>query len=82
MKTNNLHPWTKYKQFRNMTNNAVRKSEKDYFDNLDHLLSSENCNTKLFWKISKQLLNLGQSTNSIPTLTMNHEIAETDLEKA
>ena len=81
-KMNNLHLWTKYKQFRNMTNNAVRKSKKDYFDNLDHLLSSENCNTKLFWKTSKQLLNLGQSTNSIPTLTTNHEIAETGLEKA
>ena len=25
-KTNNLHLWTKYKQFRNMTNNAARKS--------------------------------------------------------
>ena len=47
-----------------------------------HLLSSENCNTKLFWKISKHLLNLGQYTNSIPTLTLNHEIAEFDLEKA
>ncbi|MCG8113671.1 MAG: reverse transcriptase domain-containing protein [Candidatus Thiodiazotropha taylori] len=81
-KTNNLYLWTKYKQIRNKTNSAVRKSKKDYFDNLDHLLSSENCNTKLFWKTSKQLLNLGQSTHKIPTLTMNHEIAETDLEKA
>ena len=82
-KTNNMHFWTKYKQLRNKTNNAIRKSKKDYFDNLDHQLSSEHCNSKLFWKTSKQLLNLGRcSSNNIPTLSFNHEIAETDLQKA
>ena len=66
-KTNNMHFWTKYKQLRNKANNAVRKSKKDYFDKLDNLLCSENSNSKLFWKTSKQLLNLGQSSNNIPT---------------
>ena len=81
-KTNNMHFWTKYKQLRNKANNAVRKSKKDYFDKLDNLLSSEKSNSKLFWKTSKQLLNLGQSSNNIPTLTMNHEVAQTDFQKA
>ena len=81
-KTNNMHFWTKYKQLRNKANSAVRKSKKDYFDKLDNLLSSENSNSKLFWKTSKQLLNLGQSSNNIPTLTMNHEVAQTDCQKA
>ena len=49
---------------------------------LDNLLSSENSNSKLFWKTSKQLLNLGQSSNNIPTLTMTHEVAQTDCQKA
>ena len=58
------------------------KSKKDYFDKLDNLLSSENSNSKLFWKTSKQLLNLGQFSNNIPTLTMNHEVAQADCQKA
>ena len=77
-----MHFWTKYEQLRNKANNAVRKSKKDYFDKLDNLLSSENSNSKLFWKTSKQLLNLGQSSNNIPTLTMNQGIAQTDCQKA
>ena len=76
-----MHFWTKYKQLRNKANNAARKSKKDYFDKLDNLLSSENTNSKLFWKTSKQLLNL-LSSNNIPTLTMNHEVAQTDCQKA
>ena len=77
-----MHFWTKYKQLRNKANNAVRKSKKDYFDKLDNLLSSENSNSKLFWKTSKQILNLGQSSKNIPTLTMNYEVAQTDCRKA
>ena len=36
---------------------------------------------KFFWKISKQILNL-QSTTNIPTLIMNQEYAENNLQKA
>ena len=81
-KTNDVYFWTKYKQLRNKTDNNVRKSKKDYFEKLDKLLSSENCNSKVFWKTSKQLLNLNRTSDSIPILTMNHEVAETDLQKA
>ena len=81
-KTNDVYFWTKYKQLRNKTNNTIRKSKKDYFEKLDKLLSSENCNSKVFWKTSKQLLNLNRTSDSIPILTMNHEVAETDLQKA
>ena len=36
----------------------------------------------LFWKTSKQLLNLNKSSGSIPTLKLNSNIAENDKQKA
>ena len=36
----------------------IRKSNQEYFDKLDNLLSSENNDPKLIWKLSKQVLNL------------------------
>ena len=74
-KTNINHYWLKYKTIRN---NVV----KEYFDKLDRLLSSENIDPKLFWKTSKQLLNLNKSSGSIPTLKLNSNIAEKDKQKA
>ena len=55
--------------------------KKEYFDKLDHLLSSDNHDPKLFWKTSKQVLNLKQSSNAITTLKMNNEFAESDQQK-
>ena len=37
---------------------------------------------KLFWKTSKQLLNIQKTSSAIPTLNLNNELAETDLQKA
>ena len=37
---------------------------------------------KIFWKTSKQLLKIGKSNHDIPTLEMNNEYAETDIQKA
>ena len=37
---------------------------------------------KIFWKTSKQLLKIGKSNHDIPTLEMNNEYAETDMQKA
>ena len=48
----------------------IRKSKQDYFDKLDRQLSSDNHDPKLFWKTSKQVLNLDKSSSSIPTLKM------------
>ena len=47
-KTNNNYFWIKYKLLRNKVNAAKRLSRKQYFDKLDHLLSSENCDPKIF----------------------------------
>ena len=40
------------------------------------------CNSKTFWKISKQILKLGRVSASIPTLHHNGTCAESDHEKA
>ena len=60
----------------------IRKSEKEYYDNIDQLLSSNTTNSKLFWKTTKQILKLGKSSTNIPTLVMNSELAEDNLQKA
>ena len=81
-KTNINHYWLKYKTIRNNVVKEIRQSKQQYFDKLDQLLSSENIDSKLFWKTSKQLLNLNKSSGSIPTLKLNSNIAENDKQKA
>ena len=61
---------------------AVRNSKNDNFDKLDDLLATETSNMKLFWKTSRQLLNLSKSSSNIPTLVLNNEYAENDIHKA
>ena len=79
--TNPLH-LEHYKILRNKIVSDIKKSKKDYFDKLDNLLSSETTDSKLFWKTSKQMLNIGKSNHDIPMLFMNNECAETDIQKA
>ena len=55
--------------------------KQEYSDKLDRLLSSDNHDPKLFWKTSKQVLNLKKSSNAIPTLKMNNEFAVSDQQK-
>ena len=80
--TNMLHVWNKFKITRNKVIGLIRKSKRDYFDKLEYQLNNENLNSKLFWKTSKQLLKLEKSQQNIPTLILDNEIAETDLQKA
>ena len=81
-KNANIHYWDKYKILRNTTINEIRRSKKDYYDKLEDMLTSENPNSKLFWKTSKQLLKIGKISQNVPTLKLNDEFAETDLQKA
>ena len=81
-KTNSLHFWNQFKILRNKTTDLIRKSKQDYFDKLENILTHGNFNSKQFWKTSKQLLKLGKSSQSIPTLYHNNKYAETELQKA
>ena len=81
-KNANIHYWDKYKILRNTTINEIRRSKKDYYDKLEDMLTSEKPNSKLFWKTSKQLLKIGKISQNVPTLKLNDEFAETDLQKA
>ena len=81
-KTNINHYWLKYKTIPNNVVKEIRQSKQQYFDKLDQLLSSENIDPKLFWKTSKQLLNLNKASGSIQTLKLNSNIAENDKQKA
>ena len=78
-RTTNIRLWEKYKVIRNKV--IIEKSKNDFFEKLDNLLSSDNWDPKKFWKTSKQVLNLKPSS-TIPTVVMNNDYAETDLQKA
>ena len=45
-------------------------------------MSTETANSKLFWKTTKQVLNINKASSNIPILIMNNEHAEDDLSKA
>ena len=81
-RTSNIVLWEKYKTIRNKIVSSIRKSKNEYFEKLDLILSSGTTNMKLFWKTSKQLLNTRKSTSTIPTLNLNNEHAETDIQRA
>ena len=70
-RTSTILFWERYKVIRNKIVSEIRKSEKEYFDNLDNLLYT-NTNSDLFWKTTKQVLKLGKSSTNIPTLFMNN----------
>ena len=77
---NNLRD--KFKAIRNKVVNEIRKSKKEYFDKLEQLLSNESASSKIFWKTSKQILNLNKTSTNIPTLILNDETAEDDYQKS
>ena len=81
-RNNNNYLWNRYKQLRNTVTKEIRKSKQEYFDKLETLINNENTNSKLFWKTSKQILKLDKSSHYVPTLALNNEYAETDLQKA
>ncbi|MEW8185640.1 MAG: reverse transcriptase family protein [Candidatus Thiodiazotropha endolucinida] len=81
-RTNVQQVWQNFRKTRNTVINEIRKSKAEYFSKLSDQLNEEKINPKLFWKISKQLLNLDLSTSSIPPLNVNGDILESDLDKA
>ena len=81
-KPSNIDFLVKLKTLRNRVVNEIRKSKQEYFDKLEHLLNNEQSNSKLFWKTSKQILNLNKHSAALPTINMNNEYAETSIQKA
>lgn len=81
-RTLNNYYWERYKKIRNICVREIRESKKNYFEKVESLLTSETSSSKLFWKTSKQVLKLGKNSSCIPTLTMNGEYAEDDVQKA
>ena len=60
----------------------IRQAKINYYDKLERQLSTVNPGSRLFWKTSKQLLNIDRRSASIPTLSFNGEYAEDDDQKA
>lgn len=77
-----MHHWNRFKTLRNKVINLIRTSKTEYYDKLETTINTEKPNSKLFWKTSKQILKINNSTHSTPTLIYNNETAETDIEKA
>ena len=81
-KSKQNHHWTKYKTLRNTVISELRKSKQEYFEKLDRELSSDDCNSKTFWKTSKQIFNNDKTSTSVPPLKFNNTYAENDYDKA
>ena len=81
-KSKQNHHWTKYKTLHNTVISELRKSKQEYFEKLDRELSSDDCNSKTFWKTSKQVFNYGKTSTSVPLLKCNNIYAENDYDKA
>lgn len=81
-KTKEIGLFEKYKHLRNTVVKEIRISKENYFDKLEKLINNESSNSKIFWKTSKQLLNLSKDSRNIPPLVYNNEFAESDEQKA
>ncbi len=79
---NNVTNWNKFRTKRNLVINEIKKAKQKYNDDLALKLKSNDTDIKLFWKISKQLLNLNNTQRSLPTLEYNGLSYETDCDKA
>ena len=71
-KNSNIDFLVKFKTLRNRVVNEIRNSKREYFEKLEHLLNKELTNSKLFWKTSKQILNLDKNSAALPTFNMNN----------
>ena len=81
-KSKQNHHWTKYKTLRNTVISELRQFKQEYFEKLDRELSSDDCNSKTFWKTSKQIFNNDKTSTSVPPLKFNNTCAENDYDKA
>ena len=70
--------WHQGSLLRNIGIREIRDAKTNYYNKLERQLSTENQNSRLFWKTSKQLLNIDNHSASIPTLSFNGEYADAD----
>lgn len=81
-RTNNDTCWANFRAQRNKVISEIKKAKTKYNDDLSDKLKNCNTDPKLFWKVSKQLLNLNKSQRSLPDLQHNGQVYETDPDKA
>ncbi|MES9881747.1 MAG: reverse transcriptase family protein [Sedimenticola sp.] len=81
-RTNTITNWAKFRTKRNLVIAEIKKAKTKYNDDLALKLKSNDTDIKLFWKISKQLLNLNNTQRSLPTLEYNGNSYESDIDKA
>ena len=60
----------------------IRSAKSDYENRISNSLQTNTTNIKTWWKLSKQVLNLGKGNEPIPDLKYNNMIIENDQEKA
>lgn len=78
---NDQNIWEQYRKTRNEVVSAIRKAKNNYYNKLAGLADKNVKNSKLWWKISKQLLN-NTKKSEYPALNSNGSLIENDYEKA
>ncbi len=80
-RSNSDTSWSNFKKQRNIVVSEIKKAKTEYHDNLQRKLYINHPDPKLFWKISKQLLNLNSTRRSLPTLRSNDQYMRPTTEK-
>ena len=81
-KNNNAQFWSKYRKIRNKVVKVIRSSKINYEKRISELLRNKTTNIKTWWKLSKQLLHLDKTIETLPSLCYNNVTYDDDIEKA
>ena len=81
-RTNNESIWQKFRQKRNEVVSIIRNAKKQFHDKLTNDLITNSTSPKQWYKLTHQFLIPKSDKQNIPFLEINHQIVETDPEKA
>ena len=81
-RTNNDLKWSKFRRIRNKIVQKIRSAKLRYETSTAARLRDKTTNVKKWWKLSKEILSIDNKTDTIPDITYNGKIYETNLEKA
>ena len=80
-KSKNVNHFERYKHYRNLTTNEIRKSKKDVINKLTEKLKNQNTRPKDWWKTLKHFIKPDQ-THTIPPLHKDGQTYSDEFDKA
>ncbi|MEW8546418.1 MAG: endonuclease/exonuclease/phosphatase family protein, partial [Candidatus Thiodiazotropha sp.] len=81
-RSNSTHLWSKFRKLRNKVVKEIKLAKSNYEKHVANILKNNTNNVKTWWKLSKQILNMDKSSETIPTLIYNNKEVDSDIDKA